>query len=77
MKHSELVEAFVARCRADRQRLLGELRSYHPIGVMRLWRGRSADSLREVTAERVAALERELAGLEATIEFAAAIANLL
>jgi hypothetical protein len=77
MKEAALLAEFVARCRADQDRLLVELRSYHPTGVMRLWRGRSLDSLREVTEERIAAIERELAVIEATIEFATTIAKVI
>ena len=74
---ADLLDAFVKRCRAEQERLLAELRLYSPAGVMRLWRGRSLDTLREVTEDRIAQIERELAQLEATIEFATSIAKVL
>ena len=75
MRKTELLDPFIDRCRADQERLLAELRSYRPIGV--LWRGRSVESLREITDERIGAIERELAGIEATIELATTIAKVL
>ena len=77
MSKTDLLDPFIERCRADQERLLAELRSYRPIGVMRLWRGRSVESLREITDERIGAIERELAGIEATIELATTLAKVL
>jgi hypothetical protein len=70
---SDLFNEFVERCRADQDRLRDELRSYPPLGVMRVWTGRSVEHLRDITDERIAAIERELVGIEATIELVATL----
>jgi hypothetical protein len=45
---------------------------------MRLWTGRSSSGqLRDVTAERVGEIEREIARIEATIEFVAVLKKAL
>jgi hypothetical protein len=72
-----LSQAVLDRCRADRSELVAELHSYEPRGVMRLWRGRSMDRLREVTGERVVTLQREIAIIDALIEFAEAVEEAL
>lgn len=77
MNSRHVAEAFIDRCIEERSRLVGELQSYEPLGVMRLWRGRSTDHLSEVTDERIDALQRQLAILDATIEFAATIGRTL
>lgn len=69
--------AFIAKCEADRARMIRELQSYEPVGVMHLWRGRSADHLHDITGERVDALRRELARIDATIAFVAALSRVL
>lgn len=77
MNSRHVAEAFIDRCIEERSRLVGELQSYEPLGVMRLWRGLSTDHLSEVTDERIDALQRQLAVLDATIEFAATIGRAL
>jgi hypothetical protein len=47
------------------------------MGVMRLWRGRSQDHLQDITDERVGAIHRELARLDATIELATTVEGFL
>ena len=54
-----------------------ELRSYHPLGVMRLWTGRSPEQLQDVTAKRVSEIELEIARIEATLEFVAVLRKTL
>jgi hypothetical protein len=77
MSSHGLAEAFIEKCITERRRLADELQSYEPLGVMRLWQGRSVDHLHEVTNERVDALRRELAMIDAMIEFASAIGRAL
>jgi len=64
---------FVTEYREEQDRLCQELLSYEPRGVMRLWAGRAIDNARDVTADRIADLERQIAQIEATIEFARAM----
>jgi hypothetical protein len=68
-EHSDPFEEFIGQAQIERDRLLGELASYHPIGFMRLWTGRSPDHLSEITAERVEQIGREIARIDATIQF--------
>jgi hypothetical protein len=68
-EYGDPFEEFIVQSQIKRDRLLGELASYHPLGVMRLWTGRSADHLNDVTAERVEQIGREIARIEATIQF--------
>jgi hypothetical protein len=70
-----LTQAVIDKCKADRSRLLAELLSYEPHGVMRLWKRQSTEHLREVTNERVDTLRRELALIDTTIEFAATVGD--
>jgi hypothetical protein len=77
MSPADLAKAFMERCEADRQQLVEELRSYEPLGAMRLWKGRSKERLHEITEERVDAIQRELARVDAAIELAAAIGKVL
>ena len=72
-----VARAFIERCEADRARMIRELQSYEPVGVMHLWRGRSAEHLHDITGERVDALRRELARIDATIEFVSALSQVL
>jgi hypothetical protein len=74
---SDPFEEFIGQSQIERDRLLSELASYQPIGVMRLWTGRSADRLREVTAERVEEIKREIARIEATIQFSRKLQKVL
>jgi hypothetical protein len=69
--------AFVERCQADRSRMIQELQSYEPVGVMHLWKGRSAERLHDVTEDRVDSLRRELARVDAMIEFVNALSRVL
>jgi hypothetical protein len=66
-------DEFVTQYRDEQDRLRQELLSYEPRGVMRLWAGRAIDNARDVTADRIADLERQIAQIEATIEFALAM----
>ena len=68
MSAADFTKAFVDRCESDRRLLVQELSLYEPMGVMRLWRGRSRDHLQDITDERVSAIHREIAQLDATIE---------
>ena len=68
-EYSDPFEEFIGQSKIERDRLLNELASYHPIGVMRLWTGRSADHLRDITAERVDQIGREIARIDAAIQF--------
>lgn len=77
MKKPDLFDSFIKRCRADQAELRHELHSYPPTGAMRLWTGRSQDELRDITEERVAAIKREHARIQATIDFATAVAKAL
>jgi hypothetical protein len=74
---SHLAQGLIEQCSLERARLVEQLQSYEPFGVVRLWQGRSTDSLSEVTDELVDTLRRALAMIDATIEFAAAIGNAL
>ena len=69
--------AFIERCEADRSRMIQELQSYEPVGVMHLWKGRSAERLHDVTEDRVDSLRRELARIDAMIEFVNALSQVL
>jgi len=69
--------AFVEKCKADRARMIRELQSYEPVGVMRIWRGRSLAHPHDVTDERVDELRREIAGIDATIDFVTALSQVL
>ena len=77
MSTADLAKAFVDRCESDRRLLVQELSLYEPMGVMRLWRGRSQDHLQDITDERVGAIHRELARLDATIELATTVEGFL
>ena len=77
MSKPDPFDEFIQQCRAEQKRLHDELRSYEPLGVMRLWTGRSPDRLREVTAERVDEIQREIARIEATVKFATVLAKSL
>jgi len=77
MKAAPFSQAVLDQCKIDRSLLIRELQSYEPAGVMRLWKGRSVDHLHEVTKERVATLRRELALIDALIEFAEAVGEAL
>ena len=77
MSTADLTKAFVDRCESDRRLLIQELSLYEPMGVMRLWRGRSQDHLQDITDERVSAIHRELARLDATIELATTVEGFL
>jgi hypothetical protein len=77
MRDDNPFDAFVERSRIEQDELRGELRSYHPLGVMRLWTGRSSEQLLDVTAKRVSEIEREIARIEATIEFVAVLKKAL
>jgi hypothetical protein len=70
-------QSFIDDCQAERDRVIGELQSYEPVGVMHLWRGRSMDHLLEVTDERIDALRRELARIDATLHFVTALLNII
>ena len=70
-------QAFIEKCEADRARMIRELQSYEPVGVMHLWRGRSVDRLHDITDERVDGLRRELARIDATIAFVTALSQVL
>jgi len=74
---ADLFGAFLQRCRAEEDELLDQLRSHPPHGPMRVWTGRSADTLHEITDERVAQIERDLGRIEATIEFVTALQKAL
>jgi hypothetical protein len=69
----DAIDGLVAEYREEQHRLRQELLSYEPLGVMRLWAGRAIANARDVTAERIADLERQIAQIEATIEFARAM----
>jgi hypothetical protein len=77
MNAHPLSQAVLDRCKTDRSLLAGELQSYEPAGVMRLWKGRSVDHLQDVTEERIATLRRELALIDALIEFTEAVGEAL
>jgi len=62
-------DVFLEGSRVKEDQLLHELRSYHPRGTTRLWAGPSIDHLREVTEDRVAEIEREIARIAAAVEF--------
>lgn len=70
---ADAIDGLVTEYREEQHRLRQELLSYEPFGVMRLWAGRAIDNARDVTAERIADLERQIAQIEATIEFARAM----
>ncbi|HTW51057.1 MAG TPA: hypothetical protein VME45_04080 [Stellaceae bacterium] len=70
-------DEFVTQYREEQDRLRQELLSYEPRGAMRLWTGRAIDNAHDVTAERVADLERQIARLEGTIEFVRAVQQTL
>jgi hypothetical protein len=70
-------DEFLTQYRDEQDRLREELLSYEPRGVMRLWAGRAIDNAHDVTAERVADLERQIARLEGTIEFVRAVQQTL
>jgi hypothetical protein len=74
---NNMLDNFLRRCRADQTKLLEELHSYPPTGVMRLWTGRSPDALRDITDERVSAIKREHARIEATVEFVKVVGKVL
>jgi hypothetical protein len=74
---NNMLDAFLKRCRADQAKLMEELRSYPPTGVMRLWTGRSPEAARDITEERVSAIKREHARIEATVEFVTAVGKVL
>jgi len=57
--------------------MIQELQSYEPVGVMHLWKGRSAERLHDVTGDRVDSLRRELARIDAMIEFVNALSQVL
>ena len=76
MSTADLARAFIGRCEADRRELILELRSYD-MGATRLWRGRSQERLTDVTDNRVAAIHRELAWIDASIELVTAITKVL
>lgn len=76
MSH-DFFEEFVRQYRDEQDRLREELFSYEPRGVMRVWTGRTLDEVREVTAERVAEIEQQIARIEATIEFTHALQKAL
>ena len=75
MGDDDAFDEFAKESRAEQERLRDQLRLYQPVGVMRLWTGRSPDHLREVTAERVDEIHREIARIEAIIKFAAVLAK--
>jgi hypothetical protein len=77
MSGGDPFDEFVKQSRAEQERLRDQLRIYEPLGVMRLWTGRSPDHLREVTAEHVDEIQREIARIEATIKFATVLAKSL
>jgi hypothetical protein len=73
----DTIDGFVTQYREEQDRLRQELLSYEPRGVMRLWAGRAIDNARDVTAERIADLERQIARVGAMIEFARAVQKML
>jgi hypothetical protein len=77
MKNNHLVEHFLHNARADQLRLRNELSAYAPNGTLRLWQGQSTDNLQDVTDERVAAIRRELARIDSTIQFVTTLSKLL
>jgi hypothetical protein len=73
----DFFDGFVRQYREEQDRLRQQLFSYEPRGVMRVWEGRALDGAREVTAQRVAEIEQQIARIEATIEFAHALQKAL
>ena len=66
---TDMFDAFVDKCRNDQAQLRNELRSYPPLGPMRVWVGPSDEDLQEITNDSIAKIKREIANIEATIEF--------
>lgn len=73
----DIFDQFVTEYREEQDRLRQELFSYEPRGVMRLWEGRAVDNVRDVTAERVVEIERQIARIEGTVEFVRALQKAL
>ena len=77
MDTAEFAHNFVTECEVYRRELTKELRLYEPYGVMRLWRGRSEEHLTDVTNDRITAIRRELARLDATVELVRTLGDAL
>ena len=76
-EHQAPFEAFLQNSHADRERLRCELATYVPDGILRVFEGTSEHNLREVTEDRIAAIQKELARIEATIAFVSTLARVL
>jgi hypothetical protein len=77
MSDENSFDAFAERSQIEQDQLRDELQSYQPLGVRRLWAGRSTDHLVDVTAKRVGEIEREIARAEATSELVASLKEAL